>query len=39
MRWRWSWRREDLLFALLLLVIAAAIVGLAGVAIEAVGHF
>lgn len=38
MKWRTSWRREDILFALLLLVIAAAIIGLAGVAIEAFGR-
>ena len=38
MKWRSSWRREDLLFALLLILIAAAIIGLAGVAIDAVGH-
>jgi hypothetical protein len=39
MRWRSSWRRGDLLFALLLLVIAAAILGLAGVAIDAIGRY
>jgi hypothetical protein len=38
MKWRSSWRREDVLFALLLLVIAAAIVGLAGLAIDVLGH-
>jgi hypothetical protein len=38
MRWRVIWRREDVLFALLLLVIAAAIIGLAGIAIDAIGH-
>jgi hypothetical protein len=39
MKWRSSWRREDLLFALLLILIAAAIIGLAGVALDAVGRF
>jgi len=39
MRWRSSWRREDILFSLLLLLIAAAIIGLAGVAIDAVGRY
>jgi hypothetical protein len=34
-----SWRREDVLFALLLRVIAAGVIGLAGVAIEALGRF
>ncbi|HLG47160.1 MAG TPA: hypothetical protein VKY24_13035 [Reyranella sp.] len=38
MRWRSSWRREDVLFALLLLLIAAAIIGLAGIAIDAIGR-
>jgi len=38
MKWRSTWRREDVLFALLLLAIAAAIIGLAGLAIEALGH-
>ena len=39
MRWRSSWRREDILFALLLLLIAAAIIGLAGIAIDALGRY
>jgi hypothetical protein len=38
MRWRSSWRREDMLFTLLLLVIAAAIIGLTGIAIDSLGH-
>jgi hypothetical protein len=38
MRWRSSWRRGDMLFALLLLAIAAAIVGLPGLAIEVIGR-
>jgi hypothetical protein len=39
MRWRSSWRREEILFALLLLLIAAAIIGLAGIAIDALGRY
>ncbi len=39
MRWRSSWRREEVLFAVLLLAIAAAILGLAGIAFDAIGHF
>lgn len=38
MRLRVIWRREDVSVALLLLVIAAAIIGLAGIAIDAIGH-
>jgi hypothetical protein len=39
MRWRSSWQREEVLFAVLLLVIAAAILGLGSVAIDAIGRF
>ena len=39
MRWRSSWRRGEVLFALLLVVIAAAVIGLAGIAFEAIGRF
>jgi hypothetical protein len=38
MRWRSSWRRGELLFALLLLVVAAGIIGLAALAIELFGR-
>ena len=39
MRWRVIWRREDVLFVLVLLLIAAAIIGLAGIAIDAIGRY
>lgn len=39
MRWRSSWPKGDVLFALLLVAIAVAILGLAGVALEAIGRY
>ena len=39
MRLRVIWRREDVLFVLVLLLIAAAIIGLAGIAIDAIGRY
>jgi hypothetical protein len=38
MRWRSSWRRGDVFFALLLLVVAGGIIGLAALAIELLGR-
>ena len=38
MRWRVSWRKGEVLFALLLLAVAAGIIGLAALAIELLGH-